>query len=69
MEIKDDYITLTQLLKHFKIISSGGEAKVFLKTNDIFVNGVKDDRRNRKIYPGDTVTYLKETYSVCSSKD
>ncbi|MDY0345725.1 MAG: S4 domain-containing protein YaaA [Bacilli bacterium] len=47
--ISTDFVTLGQLLKIANIIGSGGEAKSFLATNEILVNGVLDNRRGRKL--------------------
>lgn len=55
LKITTPYITLQQLLKIEDIISSGGQAKFYLAENDVFVNGEKDDRRGRKLYPGDVI--------------
>lgn len=48
-------MTLGQLLKETAIIGSGGQAKWFLKEMTVLVNGEPDDRRGRKLYPGDTI--------------
>lgn len=53
--IRGEYITLGQFLKITDIISSGGMAKAYLEEADILVNGQADNRRGRKLYPGDTV--------------
>lgn len=53
--IDTPYITLGQLLKEENVISSGGQAKWFLRETDVLVNGEHDDRRGRKLYPSDTV--------------
>jgi len=53
--ISTDYITLGQLLKLADCISSGGAAKQFLQETEIIVNGEPDNRRGRKLVPGDTV--------------
>ena len=45
-------ITLGQFLKYVNIISSGAEAKMFLQENALVVNGEKENRRGRKLYPG-----------------
>ncbi|WP_412771612.1 RNA-binding S4 domain-containing protein, partial [Ligilactobacillus murinus] len=39
------------------LVSSGGQAKWFLQeyANDILVNGEPENRRGRKLYPGDSV--------------
>lgn len=50
--IRDDYITLGQFLKKAAIISNGGEAKFFLATNKVVIDGQVDQRRGRKLYPG-----------------
>ncbi|MFB9769099.1 S4 domain-containing protein YaaA [Lactiplantibacillus modestisalitolerans] len=55
VEINTPYITLGQLLKETAIIGSGGQAKWFLKETTVLVNGEPDDRRGRKLYPGDTI--------------
>ncbi|RRK10518.1 S4 domain-containing protein YaaA [Lactiplantibacillus garii] len=55
VEIRTPYITLGQLLKETAIIGSGGQAKWFLKETTVLVNGEPDDRRGRKLYPGDTI--------------
>jgi len=53
--IHGEYITLGQFLKITDIISSGGEAKAYLAEASIQVNGEPDNRRGRKLRPGDTV--------------
>lgn len=53
--IDTPYITLGQLLKEENIISSGGQAKWFLRETMVLVNQEHDDRRGRKLYPDDTV--------------
>ncbi|QEA35467.1 S4 domain-containing protein YaaA [Weissella soli] len=55
VSIKTPFITLGQLLKEESIISTGGQAKWFLKENEVLVNEEHDDRRGRKLYPGDIV--------------
>jgi ribosome-associated protein len=54
--IDTDYITLGQMLKLGDCISTGGQAKHFLLDAKVQVNGVDDNRRGRKLYPGDKVT-------------
>ena len=55
ISIRDDHITLGQLLKLAGFVSTGGEVKYFLRETTIQVNGETDNRRGRKVYPGDTV--------------
>jgi ribosome-associated protein YbcJ (S4-like RNA binding protein) len=54
--IHTPYITLGQLLKFADVIGGGGEAKSYLETHQAFVNDVLDQRRGRKLYPGDRVS-------------
>lgn len=54
--ISTDTITLGQLLKRANIIATGGQAKAFLATHDVRVNGERETRRGRKLHPGDVVT-------------
>ncbi|MCF7924062.1 MAG: S4 domain-containing protein YaaA [Candidatus Izimaplasma sp.] len=62
--IQTNYITIGQFLKHLSIVSSGGEVKYFLKNNKVFVNGELENRRGKKLYPGDTITILNEDYKI-----
>ena len=55
-ELNREYITLAQLLKFCDVVSSGGEAKIYLSEYDVLVNGEKENRRGRKIYKGDIFT-------------
>lgn len=55
IQIKDEYITLGQLLKLADIVSSGGEVKFYLSEHTPHVNGEAETRRGRKLYPGDIV--------------
>jgi len=50
-----DYITLGQLLKAAGVIGSGGEAKAYLARTPVQVNGEPEQRRGRKLRPGDVV--------------
>ena len=54
-KLNKEYIKLDQFLKMSNIISTGGEAKFYLMENEVLVNGVIENRRGRKLYPGDVV--------------
>ena len=53
--LKTEYITLQQFLKLLGIASTGGQAKIMAQEASIQVNGVPENRRGRKLYPGDIV--------------
>lgn len=54
--IDTEYITLGQLLKLIGAIDTGGQVKYFLMENDVLVNDVPENRRGKKLYPGDRVS-------------
>ncbi len=54
--IHTEYITLGQLLKFENILESGGYVKAFLNQENVTVNGEREQRRGRKLYPGDIVS-------------
>ena len=54
-KVKNEFITLGQLLKACDFISSGAQAKFAVKELDIKVNDEIEDRRGRKLYSGDVV--------------
>ena len=64
IEITTQYIELQQLMKLTDWISTGGEAKIAVKRLNITVNGEKENRRGRKLYPGDRVTIENREYEV-----
>ena len=50
---------LDQFLKWNNLVSSGGEAKILIKSGSVKVNGVIETRRGRKLIRGDKVLFLK----------
>ena len=64
LKITTEYITLGQLLKIENIIQSGGEAKIFLATNKVLVNGEVDNRRGRKLYPQDKIKINNQEFII-----
>ena len=50
---------LDQFLKWKNLVSSGGEAKIFIKSGSVKVNGEIETRRGRKLIKGDKVIFLK----------
>ena len=62
--ISTEYITLGQFLKFAQIIDFGGEAKMFLLENDVYVDGQIEPRRGRKLRGGEIVQVLGKSYVV-----
>ena len=54
IKIRDEFIKLGQLLK---LVQDGVEAKYVITDGLVKVNGEVDDRRGRKVYEGDIVSY------------
>lgn len=61
VKLREEYITLGQLLKVADVIQTGGEAKAWLADNSALINGEPDNRRGRKIRPGDRVEFPNGT--------
>lgn len=61
--IKTAYITLAQLLKMENLIASGGQAKA-LAEQEVELNGEAENRRGKKLYPGDQVVIHQEIYQI-----
>jgi len=53
--IRGEMIRLGNLLKLAGVVDSGGEAKAFLASTEVLVNGEPDNRRGRQLHPGDEV--------------
>lgn len=67
--IKGEYIKLGQLLKYLNLIASGAEAKEYLLLNEIFINGIKDSRRGKKIFNGDQILIQDTKYFIVEKKN
>lgn len=66
IKITTEYIKLDQLIKFAGLSFDGAEAKDMIKSGIVSVNGEKEDRRGRKIYPDDVVLieFEDEDYSI-----
>lgn len=53
--IHSGYIKLDQFLKLADCVSTGGMAKALLQEGHVQVNGETEERRGRKLYPGDKI--------------
>lgn len=60
----EQYITLGILLKIGKIISTGGEAKIYLSENKVLVNGEEENRRGRKLYHDDKILVANNVFLI-----
>ena len=65
VKISDEYITLGQFIKVVDLISSGGEAKIYLTSNNVKVNEEDEKRRGRKLYKQDQIEINGSKYRIC----
>jgi len=64
IKINTPYIKLDQFLKLVKICQTGGEAKIFVLSEKISVNGETETRRGRKLKDGDVVSIRNVDYQI-----
>lgn len=63
VEVRGD-ITLGQFLKLSGAVGTGGQAKAAIADGEVCVNGAVEQRRGRKLAPGDTVSLYGRTYCL-----
>ena len=61
---EDEFIKLGQALKKAGLVGSGVDAKMVIQNGEVTVNSETEERRGRKLYPGDVVSYDGETFKV-----
>lgn len=64
--IVGEYITLGQFLKFARIVEEGGMAKSYLASHNVLVNQEKENRRGRKLRPGDVVSLEEAAFKIVS---
>lgn len=64
--ITTDFITLGQLVKYVGIVQNGGQVKAFLAENEVKINENVDQRRGKKLFPGDKIEINGENYVICT---
>jgi S4 domain protein YaaA len=62
--ITTEYITLGQFLKFANIVSSGGEVKHFLDNSTVYLNKNLENRRGKKLYPGDILSIDQQSFRI-----
>lgn len=64
IKIRDEFIKLGQALKLAGVVEDGVEAKYAIQDGLVQVNGEVDQRRGRKVYEGDVVTFEDQKIKV-----
>ena len=62
--IRTEFIKLQDAMKYANAAASGGMAKTAIQEGDVLVNGETCTMRGKKLYPGDTFTFLDNTYLI-----
>ena len=57
IKIRGEFIKLGQALKLAGVVEDGVEAKYVITDGLVKVNGEVDERRGRKVYEGDVISY------------
>ena len=64
IKIRDEFIKLGQALKLAGVVDEGVEAKYAIQDGLVQVNGEVDQRRGRKVYEGDVITFEDQEIKV-----
>ena len=64
IKIRDEFIKLGQALKLAGVVEDGVEAKYAIEDGLVQVNGEVDQRRGRKVYEGDVITFEDQEIKV-----
>ena len=65
IEVKQYPIRLGQFLKLAGLVSDGNQAKMYISSGSVFVNGASDLRRGRKLAKGDLVKVENDSFLCC----
>lgn len=60
----EQFIELNTFLKVKNLASTGGQAKVLIRSGEILVNGEVETRNRKKLLAGDEVKYKEKVYVV-----
>ena len=66
IKLRDEFIKLGQALKLAGLVGSGVEAKILIQDGLVKVNNEVEERRGRKLYPGDVFELEENKVKVVS---
>lgn len=64
--IGTEFIKLEAALKFANAVESGGMAKNVIQDERVKVNGETCTMRGKKLYPGDTFSFMGAVYLICN---
>ena len=66
--IHTEFIKLQDAMKYANVVYSGGEAKSMILEEQVQVNGEVCTMRGKTLRPGDTFTFMGQTYLICGNE-
>ena len=66
--IHTEFIKLQDAMKYANAVYSGGEAKTMILEEQVQVNGKVCTMRGKMLRPGDTFTFMGQTYLICGNE-
>lgn len=64
VEISREPVELYKILKFEGLVASGGEAKIAIADGEVFVNGMLETRKRKKIVSGDIIEFGQERIRI-----
>lgn len=61
---KSDFIELNKLMKILTWVNSGGQANLIISDGEVFLNGVVETQKRKKIRSGDVVRFMEQEVVV-----
>ena len=68
LQIQTEFIKLDSALKFANALESGGMAKTVIQEGQVKVNGEVCTMRGKKLYPGDTFSFMGGVYLICGNE-
>ena len=65
LSIHTEFIKLQDAMKYANLVYSGGEAKQLILDQRVKVNGEICAMRGKKLYPGDTFSFMGSIFLIC----
>ena len=66
LAIHTEFIKLQDALKYANLVYSGGEAKQLILDGQVKVGGEVCTQRGKKLYPGDTFSFMGSRFVICA---
>ena len=66
--IHTEFIKLQDAMKYANLVYSGGEAKQLILDGQVKVNGEVCTMRGKKLYPGDSFSFMGGNYRMCGNE-